>query len=226
MYKIQRGGKMNFVTNPVEIEKKSFDIIAEKLAGRQFDQQNANVIKRVIHSTADFDYADNLVFSDSAVTVAKTALKNGAQLVTDTQMVKAGINKKVIERLGCSVHCFIDAPEVTKAAQEKGVTRARAAVDLAVETLSGRKQENPIVFIIGNAPTALIRLYELISAGTFSPVMIISVPVGFVNVVEAKELILRLPVPHIVARGQKGGSNVAAAIINALLYETTERMLP
>jgi precorrin-8X/cobalt-precorrin-8 methylmutase len=217
---------MNFITNPVEIEKRSFDIITEKLANRQLDQQNANVIKRVIHSTADFDYADNLVFSDGAVAIAKAALKNGVQLVTDTQMAKAGINKKVTERLGCTVHCFIDAPEVSKAAQEKGVTRARAAVDLAVETLSGETHVNPIIFVIGNAPTALIRLYELIIAGTFSPALIISVPVGFVNVIEAKDLILGLQVPYIVAKGQKGGSSVAAAIINALLYETTERRLP
>ncbi|MDR0314047.1 MAG: precorrin-8X methylmutase [Treponema sp.] len=217
---------MNFITNPVEIEKRSFDIITEKLVGRQLDQQNANVIKRVIHSTADFDYADNLVFSDNAVAIAKAALKNGAQIVTDTQMAKAGINKKVIELLGCTVHCFIDAPEVSKAAQEKGVTRARAAVDMAVETLSGETPTAPIVFVIGNAPTALIRLHELICAGKSAPTMIVAVPVGFVNVVEAKELILNLQVPYIVARGQKGGSNVAAAIINALLYETTERTLP
>jgi precorrin-8X/cobalt-precorrin-8 methylmutase len=226
MYKIQEGSKMNFVTNPVENEKKSFDIITEKLADRQFDQRNLNVIKRVIHTTADFDYADNLIFSYNAVTIAKTVLMNGAQIVTDTQMAKAGINKKVIERLGCTDHCFIDTPEVSKAAQEKGITRSRVAVDVAAETLSGGTPENPIIFVIGNAPTALIRLYELISAGTFSPVMVIAVPVGFVNVVEAKELILGLQVPYIVARGQKGGSNVAAAIINALLYEATERTLP
>ena len=211
---------MIFATDPVEIEKRSFRIIAEKLTGRHFDPQNANVIKRVIHTTADFDYVDNLVFSDHAVTAAKTVLKNGARIVTDTQMAKAGINKKVLEQLGCSIHCFIDAPEVVKTARAAGTTRAQAAVDYAIETL-----ENPIVFVVGNAPTALIRLHELISSGTFTPVLIIAVPVGFVNVVESKELILTLQVPHIVARGQKGGSNVAAAICNALVYETSERTL-
>jgi precorrin-8X/cobalt-precorrin-8 methylmutase len=215
---------MTFITNPEEIERKSFDIITEKLADRQFDPQNLNVIKRVIHTTADFDYADNLVFSDNAVAIAKTALKNGAQLVTDTQMVKAGINKKAAEQLGCSVRCFMDSPEVEKSAREKGVTRALAAVDWAIETLTSGTH-NPVIFVIGNAPTALIRLHELISSGTFSPVLIIAVPVGFVNVVEAKDLVLGLQVPYIVARGQKGGSNVAAAICNALLYETTERTL-
>jgi precorrin-8X/cobalt-precorrin-8 methylmutase len=209
---------MIFTTDPEEIEKKSFEIIAEKLAGRQFDPQNVNVIKRVIHTTADFDYADKLCFSDDAVMTAKTVLKNGARIVTDTQMAKAGINKKALEQLHCSVHCFIDAPEVSKTAQEMGITRARAAVDFAANTL-----ENPVIFVVGNAPTALIRVHELICSGAFSPVMIIAVPVGFVNVVESKELILGLQVPHIVARGRKGGSNVAAAICNALLYETTGR---
>ena len=209
---------MNFITNPAEIEKRSFVIISERLEGRKFDPQNVNVIKRVIHTTADFDYVDNLVFSNGAVAIAKDAIKNGARIVTDTQMVKAGINKKAVEQFGCNLHCFMDTPEVAEIAQANGFTRARAAVDRAVETL-----ENPIIFVVGNAPTALIRLHELISSGTFSPVFIIAVPVGFVNVVESKELILGLSVPHIVAKGQKGGSNVAAAICNALLYEITER---
>ena len=209
---------MIFITDPAEIEKRSFGIITEKLSGRQFEPQNANVIKRVIHTTADFDYVDNLVFSDNVITTAKDVLKNGARIVTDTQMAKAGINKKALEHLGCSAHCFIDAPEVAEIAQAKGITRASAAVDHAAETL-----ENPIIFVVGNAPTALIKLHELISSGRFSPVLIIAVPVGFVNVVESKELILTLQVPNIVARGQKGGSNVAAAICNALLYEITER---
>jgi precorrin-8X/cobalt-precorrin-8 methylmutase len=211
---------MNFITNPEEIEKKSFEIITEKLAGRQFDSQNENVIKRVIHSTADFDYADNLCFSDNAVSIARDALQNGARIVTDTQMAKAGINKKALKQIKCSVHCFIDAQEVVETAQAAGITRARAAVDRAIETLEGS-----LIFVVGNAPTALIRLHELISSQLFIPAMVVAVPVGFVNVTESKELILELPVPYIVARGQKGGSNVAAAICNALLYETTGRSI-
>ena len=208
---------MNFITNPLEIEQRSFEIISKKLVGRQFDPQNLNVIKRVIHTTADFDYTDNLIFSGDVVKIAKEILKNGAKIVTDTQMAKSGINKKAIAELGCVLHCFINAPEVAKIAEAEGVTRAMAAVDRVVETL-----ENPIVFIVGNAPTALIRLHELISNNGFTPAMIIAVPVGFVNVVESKELILGLKIPHIVAKGQKGGSNVAAAICNALLYEARE----
>ena len=237
---------MGFITNPMEIEKRSFEKIDEGLTGRQFDPRNINVIKRVIHTTADFDYADNLFFSEGAVTVAIEAIKSGARIVTDTQMARAGINKKAAAQLGCVVNCFIDAPEVYEIAQKNGFTRARAAVDYAAETL-----ENPVVFVVGNAPTALIRLFELITGNVYSPVLIVAVPVGFVNVVESKELILSLDgnggehrgtvhlldfskqmnrspawfVPHIVAKGQKGGSNVAAAICNALLYEATERVL-
>ena len=211
---------MNLIMNPAEIEKRSFEIISEKLAGKQLAPQNENVIKRVIHTTADFDYADNMVFSDGAVMIAKETLKKGARIVTDTNMVKAGINKKAALQLGCDLHCFIDAPEVAEAAQKSGFARAREAVDRAADTL-----ENPMIFVVGNAPTALIRLYELITARALSPSFIIAVPVGFVNVVESKEMILDLDVPYIVSKGQKGGSNVAAAICNALLYETTERSI-
>jgi len=222
---------MTFFTNPEEIEKRSFEIISEKLADRKFEPQNLNVIKRVIHTTADFDYADNLYFSENVVTIAQNALNNKARIVTDTQMAKAGINKKALEKLCCSVYCFIDAPEVVKTSCEKSITRAQAAVDIAVETLSCAAptgcgtNTTPVIFVIGNAPTALIRLHELINQGKFAPAMIIAVPVGFVNVIESKELIMGLNVPHIAAKGQKGGSNVAAAICNALLYETTGRML-
>ena len=211
---------MIFITNPAEIERKSFEIITEALAGRQFEPQHSSIIKRCIHTTADFDYADNLAFSDGAVMVAKEAIRNGAHIVTDTQMAKSGINKKAAAQFNCGLHCFIDAPEVVEAAQAKGTTRAREAVDKAVETL-----ENPIIFVVGNAPTALIRLYELITSGSFSPALIIAVPVGFVNVVESKGLILGLQTPHIVAKGQKGGSNVAAAVCNALFYEALGRSL-
>jgi len=211
---------MTLITNPAEIEKRSFEMISEKLAGKKYETLNENVLKRVIHTTADFDYADNLAFSRGAVSLAKEALKNGAGIVTDTQMAKAGINKKAAALPGCEVHCFIDAPEVVEIARANGTTRARAAVDHAVDTLG-----KPLIFVVGNAPTALLRLHEIITSRVFLPELIVAVPVGFVNVVESKELILGLNVPHIVAKDQKGGSNVAAAIVNALLYEVTERVL-
>jgi precorrin-8X/cobalt-precorrin-8 methylmutase len=209
---------MEFITNPTEIEVKSFEMISELLGDRQFDPNNINVIKRVIHTSADFDYADNLVFSENAVAIGKEALKNGANIVTDTQMGKSGINKAAVAKLGCELHCFIDSPTVADIAKASGLTRARTAVDWAIDNLS-----NPIIFVVGNAPTALIRLYEQIKENMFRPDLIIAVPVGFINVVESKELILELDVPHIVGKGRKGGSNIAAAICNAMLYEITDR---
>ena len=210
---------MQLITDPGAIERRSFELIAEELAGKTISEDNAFVVKRVIHTTADFDYADNLFFSPSVSTMAVELFRQGAHIVTDTKMALAGISKPALTQLGCDANCFIDAPEVMAAAKTAGSTRASAAVDHAVTTLS-----DPLVFVIGNAPTALIRIYELIQAGQLAPALVIGVPVGFVNVVESKELLLQLDVPSIVARGRKGGSNVAAAIINALLYEATGRV--
>lgn len=200
---------------PMEIEKRSFEIITQLLGDRKLDPENEAVIKRVIHTSADFDYADNLVFSPHAVTAGIQALKDGCDIVTDTQMAKAGINKTILEKLGGQVHCFMSDPDVAAEAKERGITRAIVSMERAA------KLEKACIFAIGNAPTALICLHELIQSGTLTPALIIGVPVGFVNVVESKELILTDPVPHIVARGRKGGSNVAAAICNALLYQIT-----
>jgi len=211
---------MDQILSPAEIEKASFATISAELGDRLLDAQNANVIKRVIHTTADFDYADNLVFSDEVVSIARSVLSAGARIVTDTKMALSGINKPALEQLGCSAYCFIDDPEVVAQAQLSKQTRALTAVDQAVKVL-----EQPIIFAVGNAPTALIRLHELVLSSGLRPALVIAVPVGFVNVVESKEMIISLDIPYIVARGRKGGSNVAAAIINALLYETTGRTL-
>jgi len=208
----------DFIFNPEEIEKKSFEIINGLLSDKKIEPKNSSVIKRVIHTTADFDYADNLVFSDNAVDIALNILKNGANIVTDTQMAKSGINKKSLAALNCQIHCFIDSDEVAALAKLKGVTRAGVAIEYAARHLA-----SPLIFIVGNAPTALIKLHELIVQKKCEPALIIGAPVGFVNVVEAKDLIMSLDVPHIVAKGRKGGSNVAAAVCNALLYEISSR---
>ena len=200
---------------PAEIEKRSFAIITELLGDTVLDPVQEPVIKRVIHTTADFSYVENLTFSDHAVEKGIEALKNGCDIVTDTQMAKAGINKTILGRLGGHVHCFMSDPEVAAEARERGVTRAMVSMERAA------KLEKPCVFAIGNAPTALISLHEQILAGKVQPALVIGVPVGFVNVVESKELIIGSPVPYIVSRGRKGGSNVAAAICNALLYQIT-----
>lgn len=200
---------------PQEIERRSFEIIGEMLQGHPLAPEHEAVIKRVIHTTADFDYADNLVFSAGAVEKGVAALRSGCDIVTDTQMARAGINKTALARLGGQVHCFMSDPDVAQEAQARGVTRAVVSMERAA-ALGCR-----CIFAIGNAPTALLTLYTLVEAGQIDPALIIGVPVGFVNVVESKERILTLPTPHIVARGRKGGSNVAAAICNALLYQIT-----
>ena len=202
---------------PSQIEKRSFEIITQELGNITLDPEQEPIIKRCIHTSADFDYVQNLVFSPYAVQHATEALKKGACIVTDTQMAKAGINKAALAKLGCEVFCFMADEDVAKIAKEQGTTRATASIDKAAML------DRPTIFAVGNAPTALVRLYELIEAGLLNPELIIGVPVGFVNVVESKELILGTSVPHIIARGRKGGSNIAAAICNALLYGVAGR---
>ena len=198
---------------PMDIEKRSFEIITELLGDTPMEPENELVIKRVIHTSADFDYAQNLVFSPGAVKLGIQALRDRCDIVTDTQMAKAGINKSLLGKLGGTVHCFMSDEDVAEEAKRRGITRAAVSMERAA------KLEKPCIFAIGNAPTALIAIKELIEQGKLNPALIIGVPVGFVNVVESKELILGTQVPHIVARGRKGGSNVAAAICNALLYQ-------
>lgn len=209
---------MEIILEPKKIEEKSFQIISQTIGERKINEEQASIIKRVIHTSADFDYLDNLVFSNNAVQLALDLFKNGANIITDTNMAMAGINKKALEELGCKVNCFIGSTEVANLAKEKGVTRSSMAVEHAFKTLGG-----PRIFVVGNAPTALLKLHELITSGVYVPDFIVGVPVGFVNVVESKELIMNLDIPFIVAKGRKGGSNVAAAIINALMYKVVKR---
>lgn len=201
---------------PADIEARSFEIIRSELP-HSVPEDLAPVIIRAIHTTADFEYADSLCFSEGVMDIARKALKNGATIVTDTNMALAGINRGALEKLGCRKICFMADPEVAAAAKKNGFTRAAASVDKAA-SING-----PLIYAVGNAPTALIRLYEKISSGEMKPDLIIGVPVGFVNVVQAKELIMTAGVPYIVARGRKGGSNVAAAIVNALMYTITRK---
>lgn len=199
---------------PMEIEKRSFEIIGQELKeqGKILQPDTELIVKRCIHTSADFDYADNLAFSPGAVEQALAAIREGADIVTDTQMAKAGINKRALARYGGQVHCFMSDEDVAAAAKAAGTTRATASMDKAA-ALGGN-----FIYAVGNAPTALVRLYELIREGKINPKLIIGVPVGFVNVVASKELIMETEVPWIVARGRKGGSNIAACICNALLY--------
>lgn len=197
---------------PDRIEKRSMEIIEQELGDRKLADDIKPVVLRAIHTTADFDYYDNMCFSENVIEHAKNILKKGAVIVTDTNMTKSGINKKALARLGCEAVCFMADSDVAVRAEKNGTTRASASVDKASELT------RPVIYAVGNAPTALIRLCEHIENGTFIPELVIGVPVGFVNVVQSKEMIMKTGVPYIVARGRKGGSNVAAAICNALLY--------
>ena len=201
------------IMKPMDIERRSFEIITELLDGRTLEPENEMVVKRVIHTTADFEYADNLCFSPGAVERGVAALRSGCDIVTDTQMARAGINKTVLSRLGGQVRCFMSDPDVAEEARERGITRAAVSMERAAEL------DRPCIFAIGNAPTALFTLDSLTREGKIRPALVIGVPVGFVNVVESKERIMTAGAPYIVARGRKGGSNVAAAICNAMLYQ-------
>lgn len=197
---------------PREIEEKSFAIISEELGTRDFAPNTELIVKRCIHTSADFDYADNLCFSQDAAMKAMAAIKQGVSVVTDTNMAKAGINKVSLAKYGGTVHCFMADPDVAEAARRHGTTRASESMKKAAGL------GEPFIYAIGNAPTALVSLYDLIQEEKVKPELIIGVPVGFVNVVQSKELIMSADVPYIVARGRKGGSNIAACIVNALLY--------
>lgn len=202
---------------PADIEKRSFEIIGQELGGRTFPPLEQPVVYRVIHTSADFDYADTLTFTHNAVEKGIEAVRGGACIVTDTRMALAGINKRVLGKFGGQAMCFMADPDVAQAAKEEGTTRAVQSMRKAA-SLPGEK---PLIFAIGNAPTALLEVAALVREGKIRPALVIGVPVGFVNVVQAKERVLEEDVPCIVARGRKGGSNVAAAICNAILYEAS-----
>ena len=195
---------------PEEIEKRSFEIIRNELP-HQLDPITAPVIMRVIHTTADFEYADSLTFSDGVIKHAADILRQGVMIVSDTNMVKAGVDKSRLFSLNSEIKCFISDKDVIETAHQNGATRARAAVDKAAA------MNRPLIFAVGNAPTALMRICELKEAGIFLPELVIGVPVGFVNVMESKKMLIHSGIPYITMQGRKGGSNVAASICNALL---------
>ena len=199
---------------PAEIEKRSFEIITSELEekGIVLPKENELVIKRCIHTSADFDYAETLSFSEGAVEKMKELIRDGAYIVTDTNMGLAGVNKKKLASFGGEAMCFMADEDVASEAKDRGITRAAVSMEKA------SRLDRDVIFAIGNAPTALIRLHEMMEEGIYTPKFVIGVPVGFVNVVASKELFLDSDVPYIINRGRKGGSNIAAAICNAVLY--------
>ncbi|MQN00890.1 MAG: precorrin-8X methylmutase [Lachnospiraceae bacterium] len=198
---------------PEEIEKESFRIIGEELdrEGIKLKPEEEPYIKRCIHTSADFSYAKTLTFTENATAVLEDLIRDGASVICDTQMALAGINKSGLKKYGCEAHCFMSDQRIREIAKKEGITRAAASMEAAAH-LEGKK-----IFAIGNAPTALLKLDLLHCEQGFNPDFIIGVPVGFVNAAYSKDLILKTKIPCIVNRGRKGGSNIAACLVNAAL---------
>ena len=206
-----------YITQPQNIENKSFEIIQTVIDEARADYQFADlwqekVIKRCIHTTADFDWLDILRFSAGVNEIILNALQSGITIYTDTNMALSGLNKIRLDRLGCQYRCYVAESSVRETAHKNNITRSMAAVEAAVQE-AGEK-----LFVFGNAPTALFRLLELYNEGKVKPAAVIGVPVGFVGAQESKEALMQTDIPYIAASGRKGGSNVAAAIVNAFLY--------
>ncbi|WML37101.1 precorrin-8X methylmutase [Clostridium sp. OS1-26] len=205
---------MDYIKVPMDIEKKSFEIIGEEMGEHNFSEEELLIIKRVIHTTADFELKNLTYIRDGAIANALELLRKGVTIYTDTNMAASGINKGALNKLNCKVECFVSREDIAQIAKEKGITRSMAAVEKAVE-------EGVEFFVFGNAPTALFKLKELTLEGKANPKFIIGAPVGFVGAAESKEEIEKLEIPMITVRGRKGGSNIAAAIVNALMYMIT-----
>ncbi|CEJ75372.1 cobalt-precorrin-8X methylmutase [[Clostridium] sordellii] len=208
---------MEYIKNPMMIESKSFEIIQGIIDEIRPDYKFKNeieekIIKRAIHTTADFEYLDILKISEEAVEKLVNGLKNKATIYTDTNMALSGINKRKLEALGCKYKCFVSDEEVAKLAKEKGITRSMAAVEVA------SREEGKKIFVLGNAPTALYKVIEMSNNGQLDVEAVVGVPVGFVGAEESKDELAKTDIPYIISKGRKGGSNLAAAIINAILY--------
>ncbi|WP_055668762.1 precorrin-8X methylmutase [Desnuesiella massiliensis] len=205
-----------YIKIPMDIEKKSFEIIGEEMGTHNFSEKELSIIKRVIHTTADFEYKDLVYIREGSIEKALELLKKGITIYTDTNMALSGINKAALKKLNCNVVCYVAQEEVASLAKERGITRSMAALEKAA-------QDGVEFFVFGNAPTALFRLKELIEEGKSSAKFIIGAPIGFVGAAESKEEIEKLSLPMITVRGRKGGSTVAAALVNALMYMLISR---
>lgn len=210
------GPKMDYIKIPMDIEKRSFEIIAQEMGKVSFGDRELSIIKRVIHTTADFEYKNLLYIREGAIDAALKLLKKGVTIYTDTNMALSGINKKALKDLNCKVICYVDNEAVAGIAKERGITRSMAAVEKAVE-------DEVEFFVFGNAPTALYRLKELVEEGKAKASFVIGAPIGFVGAAESKADFEKLSIPVITIRGRKGGSSVAAAIVNALMYMLINR---
>lgn len=206
----------DYIKIPMDIENKSFEIIGQEMGEHNFSDDELKIIKRVIHTTADFEYKDLVYIREGSIKAALDTLKKGPTIYTDTNMALSGINKKALSKLNCKIICYVSDPKVAEIAKERGITRSMAAVEKAVE-------DGVEFFVFGNAPTALFKLKELILSGKSNAKFIVGAPIGFVGAAESKEEIEKLDLPMITIRGRKGGSSVAASIVNALMYMLVNR---
>lgn len=207
---------MSYIKVPMDIEKRSFEIIGEEMGAHNFSERELKVVKRVIHTTADFEYKDLIRIDEKSIDTALSLLKSGCKIYTDTQMIKSGINKKALEKLGCEIVNYVSTEEAFKIAKEKNITRSMAAIEIAMN-------EGIEFFVFGNAPTALYRLIELYKEKKADPKFVIGAPIGFVGAAESKEELLKTDLENITIRGRKGGSTVSVAIVNALMYMVVDR---
>jgi precorrin-8X/cobalt-precorrin-8 methylmutase len=201
---------------PHEIEQLSFQIIDSEAGDHDFPSDQWPVVRRVIHTSADFEWLQMIRLHPQAISSGVAAIRSGCPIVTDTNMARAGIRRLDLARFGGTVNCYMTDERVAETAARKGITRAKAAVDVAAPELAGG------IYVVGNAPTALLRLIELMAQGTVRPALVVGLPVGFVNAAESKALLLECDVPYITNAGRKGGSNVAAAVVNALIIMAGE----
>ena len=201
---------------PDEIERSSFQIIDQEAGTHHFTGQQWSIVRRMIHTTADFEFKEMVCFHPHAISAGIEAIRNGKMIITDTNMARVGIRKKEVETYGGRVKCYMNDPLIHQKAKADGTTRAKAAVDAAVAEMKGG------IYVVGNAPTALLRLIELVSAKKARPALIIGLPVGFVNAAESKAALMEMDAPYISNVGRKGGSNVAASVVNALAIMAIE----
>ena len=196
---------------PEEIESTSFDIIDAEVGNHDFNEPQWSIVRRMIHTTADFEFKDMVRIHPGAIATGIQAIRSGKMIITDTNMARVGIRTKELAQFGVTVKCYMNDPRIHEKAQSTGTTRAKAAVDMAADDMNGG------IYVVGNAPTALLRLIELINEGQVGPALIIGLPVGFVNAAESKTALLELDYPSITNIGRKGGSNLAASVVNALI---------
>jgi precorrin-8X/cobalt-precorrin-8 methylmutase len=201
---------------PEDIERMSFDIIEKEAGDHGFSRKTWPIVRRMIHTSADFDYIESVRFHPQAVDAGIAAIRGGKNIVTDTTMALSGVRKKSVEKFGGKVICYMADPTIGKKAGETGSTRAKHAVEAAVDDMEGG------IYVVGNAPTALLRLLELIREKQAKPALVIGFPVGFVNAAESKEELLKSDIPFITNAGRKGGSNIAASVVNALIIMAEE----